>query len=102
MTKKQMELRILELEKNVATLAEKENAHATDNSTKTSEVAISVKKVAFDVAINSECLDEVAEIITENDENNQMVSECLDETAECISELYERIEALEEILNGGK
>ncbi len=36
------------------------------------------------------------------DDEVELQSECLDESAECISELYERIEALEEIIiNGG-
>lgn len=47
------------------------------------------------IMTNSECLDEVAEIISEYDQADVTTSECLDETAECISELYELIDSLQ-------
>lgn len=45
--------------------------------------------------LNTECIDELGFIVSENAELNENVSECLDESAALIAELCERIEALE-------
>lgn len=58
-------------------------------------VEIVVKGLSEEVDLHSECLDEVAEIIVEDESEIQVASECLDEAAECISDLYDLIAELQ-------